>query len=197
MDTPVTKSWNRTASGVIEPLAAWATDWPVRTVPEPLDAIFLADATKTYAVIDAAKVFGLRELLQASGLEHSCLYLGDAGEQWGDVGPWLVRLDPRHDLTRRLFLDDTAPAALSFRKGTTLFLTTPDDCPTVLRHLRRFTKVRAEDGRILMLRFYDPVTFSDLQEVMPPWQMAEILGQMTVTCLHPDGHWYCTEAVTC
>lgn len=64
-------------------------------------------------------------------------------------------------------------------------------------HLRKFTKMRAEDGRVLMLRFYDPVTFADLLEVMPPSQVAELHGRFRVVCIQENGNWSCTEAMHC
>ncbi|MFQ6550400.1 DUF4123 domain-containing protein [Aestuariibius sp. 2305UL40-4] len=176
---------------------AWDPDWPSRTVPSTLEQVLSFDQEHVYAVIDAAKVFGLPELLHASELEHGCLYHGRAKEEWGDVAPWLVRLDPDHGLTRQLFLPGDDRAALSFQKAAALFLLSTDGFDAVAAHLRRFTKMRAEDGRVLMLRFYDPVTFSDLLDVMPPSQVAELHGPFKIVCLQANGTWSCTEAVPC
>ncbi len=193
----MTKSWKYTDSGTIEPLAARDLDWPSRTVPSTLEEVFSFDEAHVYAVVDAAKVFGLPELLNASGLEHRFLYYGHAEEDWGDVAPWLVRLDPNHGLTRQFFLAGEDEASLSFQKSVALFLISTEGFDAVSAHLRRFTKMKAEDGRVLMLRFYDPVTFLDLLEVMPASQVAELHGSFKVVCLQANGTWSCTETVPC
>lgn len=107
------------------------------------------DQASIYAVIDAAKVFGLPERLQMSGLQHRCLYYGRGEEEWGDAAPWLVQLDPNHQLTRKFFLAGKDAASLSFQRSTSLFFTGSDDFDSAASHLRKFTKMRAEDGRVL------------------------------------------------
>lgn len=56
-----------------------------------------------YALLDAAMVPNLPELLETSGLEHQCLFVGDLKDELGAVAPWVVRLDPEAALTRHLF----------------------------------------------------------------------------------------------
>lgn len=197
MESLTPTSWRRIAFGTIEPLPEFQAGGSFGSILPLVDTIFPSALKHAYAVIDAAKVFGFQQVLEASGMQHGCLYLGDAQEKWGDVAPWLVRLEVDHVLTRELFLDKNGPASFSFLKATALFLNADYSFDMVLKHLRRFTKVRAEDGRVLFLRFYDPITFSDLLDVMPSDQIAELLGTLKVTCLHPDGAWYTVEAVKC
>ena len=50
---------------------------------------------QTYAILDAAKLTNLPELLERSGLEHRCLFKDDAYDELKNVAPWIVRLGSR------------------------------------------------------------------------------------------------------
>ncbi|SDY10706.1 protein of unknown function [Tritonibacter mobilis] len=190
-------SWRRAASGTLEPHPMFRAEASLSSTRTFMEAIFPPTAKHTYAVMDAAKIFGFQEVLESSGMQHECLYRGRAQERWGDVAPWLVRLKADHALTRELLLKKNNPASFSFLKAPALFLTTDYSFDVVLKHLRRFTKVRAEDGRVLLLRFYDPITFSDLLEAMPSIQVSELIETLKVTYLLPDGEWCTVESVEC
>lgn len=193
----VTASWKYLSSGNLEPLPLRDAAWPLQAIPAELEQTIVFDEGPVYAVVDAAKVFGLAEVLQASGLRYRCLYRGRSEDEWGDVAPWLVQLDPNHRLTRKFFVEGNDQGSLSFQRATSLFFMGSDDFDAVWSHLRKFTKMRAEDGRVLMLRFYDPLTFADLLEVMPRAQVAQLHGDLRALCIQADGRWTCTEAVSC
>src|SRR5690606_8622183 len=44
---------------------------------------------QTYAILDAAKVVNLPELLGSSGLEHQCLFKGKSYDELKNVAPWI------------------------------------------------------------------------------------------------------------
>lgn len=112
-----------------------------------------------YAVLDAASVFGLPELLESSGLEHDCLYAGKAARDYGASAPWLVRLSPDHTLTRSLL--DTGPSkTLGWAAEPGLLIRSPLSLKGLRRHLRRFTMIHnSETRKRLYFRFYDPRVF--------------------------------------
>lgn len=184
-------------SGEIEPLPLHDNNWPPVIIPHALSQVMLSGEVNVYAIIDAAKVFGLRERLSTSGLMYQCLYRGSAKEEWGDVAPWLVKLEFDQPFVRKLFVGGNDNASLSYQKGTALFVRTTDDLDEVSAHFRRFTKARGEDGRVFLLRFYDPLTFSDLLKVMPGSQLAKLHGNLNIICLLPDGTWSSTEVSRC
>ena len=66
----------------VEPLDAQLGVVELKTVPdaiyEPLFGQPSDAPLHTYAILDAAKVPNLPELLEVSGLEHRCLFKGDA-----------------------------------------------------------------------------------------------------------------------
>ncbi|MEP4206957.1 DUF4123 domain-containing protein, partial [Marinobacter alexandrii] len=106
---------------------------------------------QTYAILDGAKVAGLPEVLAASGLEHRCLFKGDAFDELKDVAPWIVGLEDGHKFTRNLFtrsdarwhLWDNEPGIYVRSRGTL------DD---MWGHFRKFTKVQDEQGKWYYLR---------------------------------------------
>ncbi len=63
----------------------------------------------TYAILDAAKITNLPELLEASPLEHRCLFKGSAYDALKDAAPWVVRLENGNSFTRNLFTRSSAP----------------------------------------------------------------------------------------
>jgi hypothetical protein len=109
---------------------------------------------KTYALLDAAKVPGLPEMLETSGPEHTCLFQGAAAEDLSDVAPWLVRLEEGHRLTRNLFTRGNAPWAMWDAK-VGLFVRSQSSLDDLRRHLRKFTRVRNNAGRTVFFRFWD------------------------------------------
>ncbi|WP_298258159.1 DUF4123 domain-containing protein [uncultured Litoreibacter sp.] len=108
----------------------------------------------TYAILDAAKVPSLPELLATSGLDHRCLFKGDAFDELKDVAPWIVRLEADHKFTRNLFtrskarwhLWDAEPGIYLRSRGTL------DD---MWAHFRKFTKVQDENGKWFYFRFWE------------------------------------------
>jgi len=104
----------------VEPLDNQFGVYPPKTVPDalyeplfgqpdptPAEVAQYGGADKvpplnTYAILDAAKVVNFVEMLEASGLEHRCLFKGDAAEEMRDVAPYVVRLEEDNTFTRNL-----------------------------------------------------------------------------------------------
>ncbi len=109
------------------------------------------------ALMDAGRTVNLAERLEASGLEHLCLFTGDLGDH-AEAAPWLVRLDPEHDLTRALFTlsDPVSPSDLW--PAAPLMIETGLGLEALRRHLRRFLRVESEDGaKFWFFRFWEPI----------------------------------------
>ncbi|MEO0751475.1 MAG: DUF4123 domain-containing protein [Pseudomonadota bacterium] len=123
--------------------------------PQDLEASSSHSNVPLFALLDAARIMGLPERLDASVLEHACLFKGRAQEDLGDVAPWLVKLDRDHPLTRGLFSEGTAPWHL-WQTGTYILMRSSASLPSLVTHLRRFTGFRDEDGKWLYFRFCDP-----------------------------------------
>lgn len=109
---------------------------------------------RTDAILDAAKVVNLPDLLEDSGLEHRCLFKGDAYDEMKDVAPWLVRLEEGNGFTRNLFTLSDAPWHLwSTEPG--IYVRSRHDFDSLWRHFRKFTRVQDEAGKWFYFRFWD------------------------------------------
>lgn len=109
---------------------------------------------QTYAILDAAKVMGLPEMLDASGLEHACLFKGEAAEELRDVAPYLVRLDEASIFTRNLFTKGDAGWHM-WDKEPGIYLRSYGTIEYLWQHFRRFTRVRDEAGKWFYFRFWE------------------------------------------
>ncbi|KIT15172.1 DUF4123 domain-containing protein [Jannaschia aquimarina] len=122
--------------------------------PAPNEGSAPSPPLHTYAVLDAARVQGLPEMLETSGLDHACLFQGEAAEDYRDVAPYLVHLEEGQQLTRQLFIQGDAPWEMwDAEPGVFLRSTAPLDA--LKKHLRKFTKVQDQDGRWVYFRFWE------------------------------------------
>lgn len=123
-------------------LAGVAADDPAKVPP-----------LRTYAILDAAKVQGLPEMLEASGLEHRCLFKGEALDELGDVAPWIVQLDEESSFTRNLFTEGTAPWQM-WDKQPGIYIRSHAMLDELWRHFRKFTRIQNEEGKWHFLAFW-------------------------------------------
>lgn len=143
-----------------------------------------ASQSHVYALLDAAKVFGLPEMLEASGLEHACLFQGDAAEELRDVAPWIVKLEPDRKFTQGLFSSGAAPwQMLDYEPG--IYLRSSASLQDLRAHLRKFTRMRDEAGKWYYLRFWEPrgadQTFAALPQPAVIKLFANVIEAYTVT----------------
>ena len=130
--------------------------------PEPTEAELAAHGgdlapvlpLQTYAILDAAKVQGLTEMLEASGLQHRCLFKGDAYDEMKDAAPWIVRLEDRNRFTRDLFTKSDAPWHLWDTKPG-IYIRSSGTLEDLWQHFRYFIKIRDEVGNWAYFRFYE------------------------------------------
>ncbi|MDO5604780.1 MAG: DUF4123 domain-containing protein [Paracoccus sp. (in: a-proteobacteria)] len=149
--------------------------FPKKTVPDALhDALFgqpeptaaeikaaggdasAVASMQTYAILDAAKVTNLPELLERSGLEHRCLFKGAAYDELKSVAPWIVRLEEGTPFTRNLFTCSDASWHL-WDNEPGIYIRSRGTLNDMWRHFRKFTRVQDENGKWFYFRFYDPV----------------------------------------
>ncbi len=126
---------------------------PPKTVPDEIQAA-LSGQTPLYAVIDAALIDGLPEILTASGLRAESLYIGDEGEEMADVAPYLVSLTHDAGLLRQLFSQSGNPLHWWDRSAAILMAS---DVPfdALHGHLRRLLRLRDAQGKWTIFRFWD------------------------------------------
>lgn len=153
----------------VEPLDAQFGVFPKKTVPNALYGVLFGQsqiATSkmsgipastpilTYAILDAAKIVNLPELLDSSGLEYRCLFKGEAYDNLKYVAPWIVLLDDSNDFTRKLFTRSGSPWHLwDIEPG--IYIRSPASLDDMCRHFRKFTRIQDESGKWYYLRFWD------------------------------------------
>ena len=117
-----------------------------RTIVETLWA---TSGEEVYAVLDAARDPSIYPRVRACGVRHECLYAGAIPRELAEVAPYLVRLWRDHPFTEEL-LDE------GWGKSWGVFATGACDVETMRGHLRRFLRVRREQGPTMIFRYYDP-----------------------------------------
>lgn len=101
-----------------------------------------------WGILDCARDPKIYLALLESRLEFRCLYSGKLPRELEMVAPHLVELFPTSRLTAS-WIDE------GWGQAWGVFLKIED--PSNLRHhLRKFLKVRSEDGQRLLFRYYDP-----------------------------------------
>lgn len=146
----------RQTVGGVAPLDAQFGADEKQTVPDRLrPVLFPGDGMSTYAILDAAKVPNLPEMLETSGLMHRCLFTGAAREDFGRAAPWIVRLEAGAPLTRCLFSRSDAPWHL-WDAAPGIFVLSDGDLDAVSAHFRKFTRVQDADGAWFFFRFWEP-----------------------------------------
>lgn len=133
----------------------------------------------SYALLDAAKVPNLADLLAGSGLEHRCLFKGEPAETLRDVAPWLVRLEPEARFTRNLFTAGKMPGALWDRRPGVLIRSRAEFQP-LWAFLRKFTRLQDEAGKWFYFRFWEPDYLEAAQPILD-----ELAGKIRRDALWP------------
>lgn len=127
--------------------------------PAPLHPVLFGPDAALYTILDASRIANLDTILAASGLEHKCLFQGDAKDELGEVAPWLVRLEEGAALTRRLFVRHPEGKITPFHLWDAhvgIFIRAEASLDEVWRHFRRFTRVPDETGAWFYFRFWEP-----------------------------------------
>ncbi len=158
-----------------------------RFLPTTLQGLIFDDTTadgarlNVYAILDAARAPMLTGRLEASGLEHACLFNTKNQADLADVAPWLLRLESRANQTRQLFSDhrDGSDPWDLLRRMPGVILRPRHDMRTVKAGMRRLTQVFDEDGVRFYFRFYEP---GPLETALHSVTVPEVAGVFTVPC---------------
>lgn len=123
-----------------------------------------------WAVLDCARDVRIHPALISSRLDFRCLYSGRLPAELERVAPQLVELLPDHRLLDTLLGD-------GWGQSWGVFVKIED--PSALRHhLRKFLKVRDEDGRRLIFRYYDPRVLRTYLPSCTGSELATLFGPM-------------------
>lgn len=106
-------------------------------------------SAEVWAIVDGARKDGLAQAVRFSALDHCCLYSGRRGLELQDVAPYLVHLRKGWQFTRRLI-------EKGWGNSWGIFFTSDATLDSLRHHFRQFLRVRDEQGRRLIFRYYDP-----------------------------------------
>ncbi len=126
----------------------------------------------TYAVLDAAKIPDLPELLEASALTYRCLFKGAAFDEFKDAAPWLVQIKDGDRFTRSLFTKGEARWHL-WDNAPGIYIRSHAALDSLWRHLRKFTRLRDQGSKWYFFRFWESQLvepFSDNLPQFPTYQ---------------------------
>ncbi len=115
----------------------------------------------TYAILDAAKVTNLPEMLDTSGLDHRCLFKGKAEDELKSVAPWLVRLQDGNTFNRNMFTLSTTPWHL-WGSEPGIYLRSRGTLDDVWKHFRKLTKVQDENQKWYYFRYWERQVLANL-----------------------------------
>jgi hypothetical protein len=131
--------------------------------------LFSVPETLVYALLDGASADGLLDKLWEARPEQGCLYRGELEPDMAEVAPYLVLLRPEVELTQWVL-------EKGWGNHWGIFIATYDDLGNLRRHFRRFTMVRAPDGKELYFRFYDPRVLRVFLPTCTPGELAGFFG---------------------
>ena len=131
-----------------------------------------------YAILDGARDRRIRGWVFDTRAPRWCLYRGKLPAALEDAAPWLLRLVPGHPCIEDFF-------ARAWDRSWGILLSSTAPSWELRRHLRRFLRVRTEEGRILAFRYYDPRVLRVYLPTCTPAEIRELFGP--VSCMVAEG----------
>ena len=116
--------------------ALWPSDFP-------------SPRSELYGIFDGARDPRIHELLSRGTSHHACLYDGPLAPVLARAAPHLLQVHSHDPVARRL-------VELGWGASWGVFLHSTAPLAELRRHFRRLLRVRDEQGRLLLFRFYDP-----------------------------------------
>lgn len=135
---------------------------------------------RAWVVLDGARDPRVARLASAGGKAPGwCLYRGDLPPELLEVAPHLLQLRPGHDYADTFF-------RVGWRNAWGIVLASEAPQPDLYRHLRTLLMVRAEDGKSLVFRFYDPRILRQYLPSCTPEEMERFLGPVSALALEAE-----------
>lgn len=142
-------------------------------------SIWPADAARPvriYAILDCARHPSIYDLLDRSYREKSCLFAGKLEPELERAAPFLLEMQPSDSVTDQILLR-------GWNEAWGILVRTESPFRTLRRHLRTFLRVRTEDGRFLLFRYYDPRVLHLYLPTCTQDELAQIFGDSILQLL--------------
>jgi hypothetical protein len=154
------------------------------------------DDERVFAILDGARDPRIHPAVTRSGLAHHCLYSGTLEPVLARAAPYLVQLRREAPLAREL--------VTRWGDAWGIYLRSSAGLSALHRHFRRFLRVKDENGKNLIFRYYDPrvlrpylptCTEAELDYVFGPVQrfIHEADGGAAAVAHHREGGRLVTE----
>ena len=127
------------------------------------------NASSLFGIIDAARVFDLPAILAEGAVQFRSLYQGEEGDELQEVAPYLVSFEEAPDLLERLVKN-------GWGRSWGVYFSCDLSFDQVRRRLRKFLRVKTEDGQQLYFRFYDPRVLRVFLPTCTHQQITEFFG---------------------
>jgi hypothetical protein len=124
---------------------------------------------RIYAVLDCARDAAIYDLIGRSYREKGCLFAGKLDLELERAAPFLLELQPGDSVTDEILLR-------GWDDAWGILIRTEASFRGLRRHLRTFLRVRTEDGRFLLFRYYDPRVLDAYLPTCTGYELAAIFG---------------------
>jgi len=104
-----------------------------------------------YAVVDGASLPGLLAKLEEHEPKNTCLFRGELPFDLAEAAPYLVKLEKDKKFTKWLVNESIEEPCCIYAQTTIT-----DDFIQLRKHFRSFLRVKSEEGKNLLFRYYDP-----------------------------------------
>jgi len=133
-------------------------------------------ARRLFAILDGARDEQIVPMIRAAGVEARCLFDGELAPALAAAAPYLVALDPAAAFTRGLL-------ARGWGEAWGVLLVASAGLEPLRRHFRQFLRVRDEDGRHLLFRYYDPRVLRLYLPTCTSEELAQVFGPVAAFLL--------------
>jgi hypothetical protein len=137
--------------------------------------------TKVCAILDGARDERIFRAVDSCNLDKCCLYAGRLPLVVQEVAPYLVVLERDHDLTHMLLEE-------GWGQSWGIFLRSEAPVPALRRHFRNLLKVKDQQGRHLIFRWYDPRVLRVYLPTCYPDELEIVFGPVEKFYLEGDDY---------
>lgn len=107
-------------------------------------------SSPNYVLIDAALWdIDIEIVLSNNSIMYKSLFRGSTGEKLWSVAPYLVDISANEEFVKVIKSKDPIERRVTW-------LRSPENMDDLRKHLRRFLRMKKEDGSYIYFRFYDP-----------------------------------------
>lgn len=128
--------------------------------------------TSLFAILDGARDRTIARSLAGAAVEYESLFSGDLSPSLRAASPFLVKLTPNDSFTERLIGE-------GWGRAWGVYLASPSSLYSLRRHLRTFLRARADTGKKLYFRYYDPRVLRVFLPTCTSEQLRLIFGPIT------------------